>query len=277
MLGRVRFGPHQAKDHIRLLGGAGPDLLPVDHEIAIFDPGAGLESGEVRSGPGLRIPLTPDYLAFEGWLDPFPFLGFGSEFQQCWNEHGDSLVRKASGYPGARKFLGDDPGFKNVRLGPVSAVLLGDSARGISMLDQQLLPCNGFGGWSCGAALSTGCTVTMGLKELTHFLAKRVISGSVVEVHFGLSLGGRSSGRPKYRQAKIVRDWFEIERDRQIECELVMRAIDQPRGHSYTLLQFHYCGDEGNLGGECGMQGLMGHRPGKQRASAAAALPRPFG
>ena len=63
VLGRVRFGPNKAKDHVRLLGRAGPDLLSVDDKVAIFDAGAGLERGEVRSRSRFRISLTPDYLA----------------------------------------------------------------------------------------------------------------------------------------------------------------------------------------------------------------------
>src|SRR3546814_9419729 len=52
MLGCVRFGPDQAKDHVGLLGGAGPDLLAIDNKFAVFDVRAGLEVGEVRPGTG---------------------------------------------------------------------------------------------------------------------------------------------------------------------------------------------------------------------------------
>src|SRR3546814_10464745 len=37
MLGCVRLGPDQAKDHVCLLGGAGPDLLAIDNKLAVFD------------------------------------------------------------------------------------------------------------------------------------------------------------------------------------------------------------------------------------------------
>src|SRR3546814_9006444 len=49
MLGCVRLGPDQAKDHVCLLGGAGPDLLAIDNKLAVFDVRAGLRSEEHTS------------------------------------------------------------------------------------------------------------------------------------------------------------------------------------------------------------------------------------
>src|SRR3546814_1754118 len=70
MLGGVPFGPYQAEDHVRFLGGAGPDLLAVDDEFVAFDPGAGLETGEVRSRSGFGIALAPHHIARERRFDP---------------------------------------------------------------------------------------------------------------------------------------------------------------------------------------------------------------
>src|SRR3546814_8396856 len=64
MLGCVRLGPDQAKDHVCLLGGAGPDLLAIDNKLAVFDVRAGLEVSEVRPGTGFGIALAPDNIAF---------------------------------------------------------------------------------------------------------------------------------------------------------------------------------------------------------------------
>src|SRR3546814_7072682 len=81
MLGGVPFGPYQAEDHVRFLGGAGPDLLAVDDEFVAFDPAAGLETGEVRSRSGFGIALAPHHIARERRFDPAPLLLFGAKLE----------------------------------------------------------------------------------------------------------------------------------------------------------------------------------------------------
>src|SRR3546814_10682178 len=90
MLGCVRLGPDQAKDHVCLLGGAGPDLLAIDNKLAVFDVRAGLEVGEVRPGTGFGIALAPDNIAFQRGFDPAPFLFLGAEFERS-EEHTSEL------------------------------------------------------------------------------------------------------------------------------------------------------------------------------------------
>src|SRR3546814_8137286 len=99
MLGCVRLGPDQAKDHVCLLGGAGPDLLAIDNKLAVFDVRAGLEVGEVRPGTGFGIALAPDNIAFQRGFDPAPFLFLGAEFAQGRPEHRDSLISKPARHP----------------------------------------------------------------------------------------------------------------------------------------------------------------------------------
>src|SRR3546814_21034699 len=82
MLWCVAVGPDQAEGHVRFLGGAGPDRLAVDDEFVAFDPGAGLETGEVRSRSGFGIALAPHHTARERRFDPAPLLLFGAKLEQ---------------------------------------------------------------------------------------------------------------------------------------------------------------------------------------------------
>src|SRR3546814_4871684 len=79
--------------------------------------------------------------------------------------------------------------------------------------------------------------------------------------------------RTKNRKAKIPPDHFEIEFDRQIECEDVTLAIHEARGHAHSFLKFHHGSHERDVGGKSGVQRLMGHGPGKKRALVAAGFP----
>src|SRR3546814_17074841 len=80
LLGGVSFGPYQAEDHVRFLGGAGPDLLAVDDEFVALDPAAGLVTGEVRSRTGLGIALARTHFTRPSKADPDLRSSFGAKY-----------------------------------------------------------------------------------------------------------------------------------------------------------------------------------------------------
>src|SRR3546814_1612767 len=88
----------------------------------------------------LGIALAPHHIARERRFDPAPLLLFGAKLEQGRHQHRNALVGKSSGHPGARKLLGDDPGFEYVWFGPEPAVFARNRARGVAVLNQQLLP-----------------------------------------------------------------------------------------------------------------------------------------
>src|SRR3546814_17841249 len=122
MLGGIPFVPYHAEDHVRFLGGAGPDLLAVDDEFVAFDPGAGLETGEVRSRSGFGIALAPHHFARERRFDPAPPLLLGHTLEHGRHQTRTALIGHTSGPPGTRKHPADVPGFEFVCSCPASAL-----------------------------------------------------------------------------------------------------------------------------------------------------------
>ena len=62
MLGRVRIGPRQHVDPVRVVRPRRPDLLPVDHEVVPVAHRARLQRRQIRPRPRLAEPLGPDRL-----------------------------------------------------------------------------------------------------------------------------------------------------------------------------------------------------------------------
>src|SRR3546814_5446520 len=98
-------------------------------------------------------------------------------------QHRNALVGKSSGHPGARKLLGDDPGFEYVWFGPEPAVFARNRARGVAVLNQQLLPGYAFFRRARRATGIRWCEMTIGGDEAAHFLAEHLILGAVTQVH----------------------------------------------------------------------------------------------
>ena len=205
---------HEAEDHVGLCRGRGPDLLAVDDEIvAVFHRACG-KRGEIAARAGLGIALTPDHFAAQRRADPALFLFFGAEFEQRRHQHRDALVRHAHRQTGRDEFFRDDAGFQDVGRAAEAAILLGDRARRIAMLDQQALPGAGF----FVEAESARCACTKIARKGPHLFAEDFIFVRVGEVHFTNSLSCPTSasafasvregdpGREANRSVKIFHD-----------------------------------------------------------------------
>src|SRR6185437_15246143 len=79
---------------------------------------------------------------------------------------------------GGDEFLGDDARFEDVRRRAIAAILLRYGARGITVLDEQILP---FPHVGAHAAARGAITVHRG--EGAHFVAERFVFGGVGEIH----------------------------------------------------------------------------------------------
>ena len=58
----AKYGADQDEAHLGHVGGARPDLLPVDEEVVAILGGAGLETRQVTAGTRLGVALAPDDL-----------------------------------------------------------------------------------------------------------------------------------------------------------------------------------------------------------------------
>src|SRR3546814_13935752 len=102
-----------------------------------------------------------------------------------------SDVRPAN-FPGARKLLGDDPGFEYVWFGPEPAVFARNRARGVAVLNQQLLPGYAFFRRARRATGIRWCEIDR----------KSVVEGKGVSV--SVDLGGRRSIEKKKLRATDI-------------------------------------------------------------------------
>src|SRR3546814_21113707 len=103
-----------------------------------------------------------------------------------------SDVRPAN-FPGARKLLGDDPGFEYVWFGPEPAVFARNRARGVAVLNQQLLPGYAFFRRARRAHGIRWCEMTIGGDEAAHFPAANLIIGAVTQDRKRVVEGRRGS------------------------------------------------------------------------------------
>jgi hypothetical protein len=65
VLGDVPVGPGQEDAEVGMIGTGGPHLLTGDHPLVAIANGSGGETGQIRSGTGLRIELAPVLVAPE--------------------------------------------------------------------------------------------------------------------------------------------------------------------------------------------------------------------
>ena len=56
----ARLGARQHEDPVRQVGPGGPDLLPIDDPVAVFQARASAHGGQVRAGAGLGVALGPE-------------------------------------------------------------------------------------------------------------------------------------------------------------------------------------------------------------------------
>ena len=140
MLGLVGLRAAEQEHHVRVVRRARPDLLPVDHEVAVLHLGPGLGRGQIAARARLGVALAPDDLAADGGLDPPGALLPGADLQKGRHQHADALVHDAGIDVRLGDLLGDDGELEHVEGQAEAAVLLGNAAGEIAVLQKQLLP-----------------------------------------------------------------------------------------------------------------------------------------
>ena len=95
MLGGFGLSPHQAEHPVGQMGGAGPDLLAIDHPFLADQFTLGRQTGQVAAGVWLGIALTPQHFSPQGGANELRFLLFRAHFQQGGHQHGDPLPAHA--------------------------------------------------------------------------------------------------------------------------------------------------------------------------------------
>ena len=183
MLGRVRFRPHEAEDHVRLMRGAGPDLLPVDDELAVLLARAGAQRRQIRARARFRIPLAPDDLAAQRRRDPAALLLLRAELEQRRNEHRDALVRQPARHARRGELLGDDARGEDVGFGAEAAIFARNGARGVAVFEQQLLPRDRVRPGALRRAGRGRGTVAVLGDERAQLIAERLVFRAVTQVH----------------------------------------------------------------------------------------------
>ncbi len=182
VLGALAFGAHETEDHVRALGGGGPDFLAVDEKIAaVFNP-ARLQRGKIGACAGLRIALTPDDFTAQGGRDVLALLFFAADFQQRRNQHRNALPGNSGWRFGTGEFFGNDTRLKNIGGRAITAIHTRDGARGITILDQQLLPGQHIGRGP-PAAIRLWKLSAMVFEKRTRLAAKVFVFGAVCEIH----------------------------------------------------------------------------------------------
>ncbi len=89
LLGRLA-GADEAEDPVRLVGIAGPYLLPIDDVMVARVLRARRQAGEIGPGVGLRITLAPPDLTARDWGQVIELLFLRAIFQQRGPEHRDA-------------------------------------------------------------------------------------------------------------------------------------------------------------------------------------------
>src|SRR4030095_8539984 len=130
------LGAAQAEHEVGALRVAGPDLLAVDHPLVAHQLGAGPERGEVASGAGLAVALTPEHLAEHRLRDPLLLLPFFAALEQGRNQHHGADGAGVAPRARARKLLADH--LRGERVGGLlrAAVAPRDRAREVARLDR---------------------------------------------------------------------------------------------------------------------------------------------
>ena len=207
VLGRVRFGTHQAEHHVGVLSARGPDLLAVDDPFVAIELGLGGEGRQVRAGAGFGIALAPRHLAaYRGRHQPLLLL-LGAEFEH--RRHQPVVAGVAGRHASAGELFGDDARLQDVRLGAVAAVFARNRARRIALLDQQLLPFLRRVRAAGNRGPLVRRLVLVAVEERAHLVAERLVLGAVFEVHAILPTGRaaeRSADRASAR-ASLPGTW----------------------------------------------------------------------
>ena len=107
VLGGVGVGADEEHAPVRLLGPAGPHLLPVDHVAVAVAHGAGLEAGQVGAGVGLGEALAPHLAIPDPGEVPLALLGGGVVEQGRGDVEDGDVEEGVAGDVAPSQLLGD--------------------------------------------------------------------------------------------------------------------------------------------------------------------------
>jgi hypothetical protein len=182
VLRRVGLGPHQQEAHLRLVRGAGPDLLPVHQEVvAVLARRCG-EAREVAARAGLGVALAPDHLAAQRRTDPALALLLAAVLEQRGHEHRRTLGVHPARDAGAVELLVHDHRLEQVRRRAIAAVLLRDGARPVAVLDQQRQPARPLLGRHVDQAVAR-LGPLVGFEERANLAAEALVLLAVFQIH----------------------------------------------------------------------------------------------
>src|SRR5580658_1820910 len=167
-----------------MLRDRGPDFLPVNDEVVALLDGARLQRGEIGSRVRFRISLAPDFLAREDFRQMALFLFLGAPVNQRRAEQADAHAGEWNAGPGAFEFLMIDDVLQHS--GAAAAVFFRPADADPLALVELLMPADRFAPAIAflGKELARGRdTFQIGLKPSAELVAKRLVLGTVVEIH----------------------------------------------------------------------------------------------